>query len=82
MTQLPTEEILYIRLSRDDDKSLSIENQKKALLKLCPKGRIVVIDAERPGQWLLVEPGSPIEEVIERLGIPQPSDPPARSPST
>ena len=36
-------------------------------LKLCPKGRVVAIHSRRPGHWLLVEPGTPIDDVVERL---------------
>ena len=38
-------------------------------LKLCPKGRVVVIDGAAPGDWLLVKPGTPVEDVAERLGL-------------
>jgi len=41
-------------------------------LKLCPKGRVVAIDAAAPGDWLLVKPGTPVEEVAERLGLSPP----------
>lgn len=39
-------------------------------LKLCPKGAVVTVDGARPGEWLLVRPGTPVEEVAERLGLP------------
>lgn len=38
-------------------------------LKLCPKGRVVAIDARSPGRWLLVKPGTPVETVAARLGL-------------
>ena len=38
-------------------------------LKICPKRSVVVIDGTRPGEWLLVEPGTPIAEVAARLGM-------------
>lgn len=38
-------------------------------LKLCPKRRVVAIDAARPGEWLLIEPGTPAEAVAARLGM-------------
>lgn len=38
-------------------------------LKLCPKGRVVVIDGAAPDQWVLVKPGTPVEDVAERLGL-------------
>jgi predicted metal-binding protein len=40
-------------------------------LKLCPKGRIVAIDARSPERWLLVKPGTPVESVAARLGLTQ-----------
>lgn len=38
-------------------------------LKLCPKGRVTVIDGRRPDRWLLVEAGTPIEDVAARLSL-------------
>lgn len=38
-------------------------------LKLCPKGAVVVVDGRHPGDWLLVRPGTPLDEVSERLGL-------------
>lgn len=38
-------------------------------LKLCPKKRVVAIDAARPDHWLLVEPGTPVENVAKQLGL-------------
>lgn len=44
-------------------------------LHVCPKGRVVVIRSRRPDQWLLVEPGTPIEQVAARLHVPDPVGP-------
>ena len=41
-----------------------------ACLKLCPKGRVVLIDGAAPDQWILVTPGTPAEDIAERLGLP------------
>lgn len=38
-------------------------------LDICPKGAVTVIDGGKPGEWLLVKAGTPIEEVAERLGL-------------
>jgi predicted metal-binding protein len=38
-------------------------------LGVCPKGAVTVIDAAHPGEWMLVEKGTPIQEVAERLGL-------------
>lgn len=37
-------------------------------LKLCPKNAVCVVDAACPGEWLLVPPGTPVDEVAARLG--------------
>ena len=44
-------------------------------LKLCPKKRVVVVDTARPGQWSLVEPGTPIDDIVVRLGLDTGSSP-------
>ena len=38
-------------------------------LKLCPKHRVVAIDAVRPGDWHLIEPGTEIDAVMKTLGL-------------
>jgi predicted metal-binding protein len=38
-------------------------------LGVCPKGAVTVIDAAHPGKWMLVEEGTPIDAVAERLGL-------------
>jgi predicted metal-binding protein len=38
-------------------------------LGVCPKGAVTVIDAAHPGKWMLVEEGTPVDEVAERLGL-------------
>ena len=38
-------------------------------LKLCPKGAVCVVDAYRPGEWLVVPPGTPIDEVATKVGL-------------
>ncbi len=38
-------------------------------LKLCPKRAVCVVDAARPGEWLVVDPGTPVDEVAQRLGL-------------
>ncbi|SFP75293.1 hypothetical protein [Sphingomonas rubra] len=37
-------------------------------LKLCPKNAVAVIDASRPGEWLVVPAGEPVDAVVARLG--------------
>jgi predicted metal-binding protein len=43
-------------------------------LKLCPKGRVVIIDGAAPERWMLVKPGTPIGEVADRLGLSRPPE--------
>jgi predicted metal-binding protein len=51
-------------------------------LKICPKGAVVVVDAARPREWLLVAAGTPVGEVAVRLGMAaEPSPPAVRSPA-
>jgi len=38
-------------------------------LKLCPKRAVCVVNGARPGEWLVVEPGTPVDEVAARLGL-------------
>ena len=38
-------------------------------LKLCPKRRVVAIDAARPGDWYLIERGTDIDAVMKTLGL-------------
>ena len=38
-------------------------------LKLCPKNAVVALNTARPNEWLLVKPGTPIDEVADRLGL-------------
>ena len=38
-------------------------------LKVCPKGAVTVVDAGRPGEWLIVPKGTPIAEVEKRLDL-------------
>ena len=38
-------------------------------LKLCPKRAVTVIDGAHPDEWLVVERGTPLEDVTARLGL-------------
>ena len=38
-------------------------------LKICPKGAVTVVDAAHPREWLIVDQGTPIEEVEAMLGL-------------
>jgi predicted metal-binding protein len=38
-------------------------------LGICPKRGVVVVDSARPGEWLLVEAGTELSRVVERLGV-------------
>jgi len=41
-------------------------------LKICPKGGVTVVDGARPRDWLIVQAGTPIEQVEARLGLTEP----------
>ncbi|WP_420137047.1 hypothetical protein [Sphingomonas sp.] len=38
-------------------------------LKVCPKRAVTVVDGARPRDWLIVQSGTPIEQVESRLGL-------------
>ncbi|SFR97088.1 hypothetical protein [Sphingomonas jatrophae] len=38
-------------------------------LGICPKHAVVAVDAAHPGRWQLIRPGTPMDEVAERLGL-------------
>ena len=38
-------------------------------LKICPKHAVTVVDAARPGEWLIVDAGTPVGDVAARLGM-------------
>lgn len=38
-------------------------------LKACPKRAVAVVDPMRPRDWLIVDAGTPVEAVAERLGL-------------
>lgn len=40
-------------------------------LDVCPKGAVVVVDSQRPTDWLLVRPGDDLDGVAARLGLDQ-----------
>jgi len=44
-------------------------------LDICPKGAVVAVRAAAPDDWAVVPAGTPVAQVIERLGLP------ARDPS-
>jgi hypothetical protein len=40
-------------------------------LGVCPGHAVTMIDTRRPREWLLVKPGTPIQDVIDRLETDQ-----------
>ncbi|WP_294392766.1 hypothetical protein [uncultured Sphingomonas sp.] len=42
-------------------------------LKVCPKNAVVVVDAARSRDWLIVSAGTPVDVVEQRLGLTRPS---------
>jgi predicted metal-binding protein len=41
-------------------------------LKVCPKHAVTVVDGARPRDWMIVQAGTPIEQVEARLGLAEP----------
>lgn len=40
-------------------------------LGVCPKRSVTVVDAARPGEWLLVSPGADLDALGQELGLAQ-----------
>ena len=38
-------------------------------LKVCPKHAVTVVDGARPRDWLIVQAGTPIDQIAARLGL-------------
>jgi len=38
-------------------------------LGVCPRDAVVVVDGAHPGRWQLIRAGTPVEDVLERLGL-------------
>lgn len=38
-------------------------------LGVCPRHAVTMVDAHRPRDWLLVKPGTPLDEIIEAVGL-------------
>ena len=38
-------------------------------LKVCPRYAVTVIDGARPRDWMIVQEGTPVEQVEARLGL-------------
>jgi hypothetical protein len=36
---------------------------------VCPKGAVTVVNGARPRDWLIVQAGTPVEQVEARLGL-------------
>jgi predicted metal-binding protein len=41
-------------------------------LKVCPRHAVTVINGARPGDWMIVQVGTPIQQVEARLGLADP----------
>lgn len=58
-------------------KELGVKTGRKAAmgivevkcLKVCPRGAVTVVDSNDIGHWQIVRAGSPIEAVIDGLGL-------------
>lgn len=46
-------------------------------LKVCPRHAVTIVDGARPRDWLIVQAGTPIEQVEARLGLTDPLAVPA-----
>lgn len=41
---------------------------------VCPKDAVTLFDPRRPGEWMLVRQGTPVEDVVAALSKPLPLD--------
>ncbi len=41
-------------------------------LDVCPKGAVVVVKADSPGDWLVVPRGTAMDDILDRLHLPRP----------
>jgi predicted metal-binding protein len=41
-------------------------------LKVCPRYAVTVVDGARPRDWMIVQMGTPVEQVEARLGLGEP----------
>ena len=57
----------FLGLKKDRKAPLGIIETR--CLGVCPRGAVTVIDAARPGEWLLVRAGTPIDEVATALAL-------------
>ena len=60
---------LRARLDQPKGRKAAVGLIETGCLKLCPKGRVVAIDAARPGEWHLLKPGTPIDAAMTILGL-------------
>lgn len=42
---------------------------------VCPKGAVTTLRAGSPGDWRIIPKGTPIEEVVDALGLTKPGVP-------
>ncbi len=42
---------------------------------VCPKGAIVALRADRPGEWLIIPKGTPMDEAARHLGLQAGTEP-------
>ena len=57
----------FLRLKKGRKAAAGVVEVK--CLGLCPKRRVVAIDAARPGEWRLVEPGTALNEIAAALAL-------------
>jgi predicted metal-binding protein len=66
-TPLPKTLRKFLGLKKGRKATIGIVQTK--CLGVCPRGAVTVIDAERPGEWLLVRAGTAMGEVAATLRL-------------
>ncbi|WP_116089550.1 hypothetical protein [Sphingomonas crusticola] len=65
----PLSKLLHKRAGGGKGRKAGIGVISTKCLKICPKGAVTIVDGARPRDWLIVQAGTPIEQVEARLGL-------------
>ena len=67
----PSAKSLRKALAAGKGRKASLGVVETKCLGICPKRGVVVIDTARPDRWEVVAPGTPVTDVLARLGRDQ-----------
>ncbi len=52
-----------------DGRKASVGIIETGCFDVCPKDAVVAVAAGRPADWLVIRRGTPIDEIVDRLGL-------------